>query len=79
MTKIEAIKAEYAPYHKMDAFEHGFSDYNMRQSTTIPYRDVWAQAYDRGRECAMRVMRSERNVLDTINGMIDKAGDWKLV
>jgi len=45
--------AEYAPYHRMAGFWYGVLDY--RHGHRAEYSGVEAQAYDRGRECAMRV------------------------
>ncbi len=65
MTKSEAAKIEagrraiegkYAPYHKMVAFEVGFDSY-INNWMRRDYEGVEQQAYDRGMECAMRVMR----------------------
>ncbi len=67
MTKIEAanieaarkaIEAEYAPYHTMVAFEVGFDTY-INNWMSRDCDGVDGQAYDRGMECAMRVMRGE--------------------
>jgi hypothetical protein len=64
MTKIEAVVVEYAPYNKMLAFWEGY-DYYVASATnsyvrmTREYRDVEAQAFDRGMEAAMRIGRGE--------------------
>jgi hypothetical protein len=62
---IETFAAEYAPYHTMAAFRAGVSDYQTGRRSES-YRGVEAQAYDRGLECGMRVVRAtawvERNV-----------------
>lgn len=63
-TDIEAIKAEYAPYHTMDAFEQGYLNYlagNMMAGDRLFPCGIDQQAYDRGCEAAMRVLRKQRS------------------
>jgi len=57
------LLADYAPYHKLAAFDVGISDY-MAAKYHNPFdgqlgaqAQVNAQAWDRGAEYAMRVMR----------------------
>jgi len=50
---VETFADEYAPYHTMAAFRAGVDDYQTERWSE--YRGFEAQAYDRGRECAMRV------------------------
>jgi hypothetical protein len=51
---------DYAPYHQLAAFDDGIDDY-MEGRYDNPYTDprdgVAAQAWDRGSEYAMRVVR----------------------
>jgi hypothetical protein len=52
---------DYAPYHQLPAFDDGISDY-MANNYSNPYdndpkQGVQAQAWDRGLEYAMRVVR----------------------
>jgi hypothetical protein len=57
---LEAIWAEYAPYHTMPKFDEGFADYLAGRFGTKNYRGVEGQAYDRGLEAGSRAMRSAR-------------------
>jgi hypothetical protein len=52
MPKVVSDARAYAPYDKMTAFWHGYSDYyeNVRQS----FEGADQQAYDRGLELAMK-------------------------
>ena len=54
------LPTDYAPYHTFPAFDQGIDDY-MSGRFENPYRDpkqgVAAQAWDRGSEYAMRVVR----------------------
>lgn len=54
----DKLRAEYAPYDKMGAFDHGVRDY-LAGTLNEPYGQdsVYAQAYDRGAEFAMRCAR----------------------
>ncbi len=54
---IDALKAEYAPYHTMPEFQQGFDDYNMGELAS-DIGGVAGQAYDRGAEAAMRIARA---------------------
>lgn len=67
---VQAIKAEYAPYHTMKEFELGYSDY-MAGTSRLTSQDAVhltaaGQAYDRGANAAMKVRRQaywiEQNV-----------------
>jgi hypothetical protein len=54
------MPTDYAPYHKFPEFDQGITDY-MEGRYDNPYSDlkqgVAAQAWDRGSEFAMRVVR----------------------
>lgn len=58
---IEEIE-RYAPYHTMPGFSAGFNSYNRGDRwpgvTTHITDGIYAQAYDRGAECAMRRQRA---------------------
>ena len=55
---VQKLRAEYAPYDKMPAFEDGMRDYTHRGfNPLVYYTGVDGQAYDRGQECAMRMAR----------------------
>ena len=55
---IEAICADYAPYHDLKEFNDGFIDYLDGRHGRSNLRDgVERQAYDRGYEAGMRVRR----------------------
>jgi hypothetical protein len=51
---------DYRPYHQLSAFDEGIDDY-MSGRFVNPYTGKWdglaAQAWDRGSEYCMRVMR----------------------
>lgn len=54
-----AIKAEYAPYHTMEAFETGFENWmagNRMDGATLFPQGLDQQAYDRGCEAASRCL-----------------------
>lgn len=51
------IRASYAPYNTMPAFEEGFRAYTRGTSSQYWNVGVDAQAFDRGMECAMRLGR----------------------
>jgi hypothetical protein len=57
---VEAICQEYAPYHEMAEFTVGFRDYLEGELCNTAHRGVEQQAYDRGYEAGMRVMRFAR-------------------
>jgi hypothetical protein len=59
---LEAIWAEYAPYHTMAKFDEGFADYLAGRFGDKGYRNVDAQAYDRGMEAGSRAMRAARRI-----------------
>jgi hypothetical protein len=48
------MPSEYAPYHRMPEFKQGRQDYGGKLRE---YENVQAQAYDRGLEFAMRLLR----------------------
>ena len=48
--------SEYAPYNTLPAFDEGITAY-MEGNYKNPYDDVAGQAWDRGLEYAMRVVR----------------------
>ena len=50
------MPADYAPYHTFPEFDQGIDDY-MSGRFDNPYDGVAAQAWDRGSEYAMRVVR----------------------
>lgn len=50
---LDELCAEYAPYDRMVEFKEGFVDYQIGIDHKY-YSGTKAQAYDRGRECAMR-------------------------
>lgn len=50
---------DYAPYHTLDAFAEGVADYSRALDASRNYHGLYAQAYDRGQEYAMRVERFE--------------------
>lgn len=56
-------RSAYAPYHMLDAFQQGVSDYSLGRfrnpwdGDRRPGAGVNAQAWDRGMEYAMRVER----------------------
>jgi hypothetical protein len=52
------MSTDYAPYHTLPAFDEGIEAY-MSGRFENPYRGVAAQAWDRGSEYAMRVVRHE--------------------
>jgi hypothetical protein len=54
-----AIRVEYAPYDMYPEFQEGYDDYMNDKWRGEKYKDVAAQAYDRGSEAAMRVQREE--------------------
>jgi hypothetical protein len=59
MTKPTA--EDYAPHHELAEFWHGYWDYNAGKLTTFEEDGEEAQqAYDRGREFAMRLKREGR-------------------
>lgn len=47
---------DYAPYHTLPAFDDGITDY-IEGRHDNPHTGVAAQAWDRGSEYAMRVVR----------------------
>jgi len=57
---IEAICREYAPYHEIAEFNVGFCDYLNGELCNTAHRGVEQQAYDRGYEAGMRVMKFTR-------------------
>jgi hypothetical protein len=57
---LDALRAEYAPYHLMPEFQSGFDDYARDYPPAEYDSGVAQQAYDRGYECAMKVFRSFR-------------------
>ncbi len=56
--QLRAIAAEYAPYHKYEAFYCGQAAYQEGRFTN-PFNpnSVYAQAWDRGLEFGMRIER----------------------
>ena len=52
--------SEYAPYHTMKEFSDGINDYmeGLYWQNAGKYQGVAGQAYDRGTEYAMRVVRA---------------------
>ncbi len=54
----DALKAEYAPYHKMHDFQSGFDDYMAGHVQTFDLPGLGGQAYARGAEAAMRISRA---------------------
>jgi hypothetical protein len=51
---------DYRPYHQLPAFDEGITDYmegRYRNPYDSPFDGVAAQAWDRGSEYAMRVVR----------------------
>jgi hypothetical protein len=55
--KTQPQPTDYAPYHTLPAFNDGIADY-MEGRYDNPHDDgVAAQAWDRGSEYAMRVVR----------------------
>jgi hypothetical protein len=54
----KAIRAEYAPYHTMPEFERAYMIELTNGVHETHHRDVAAQAYDRGCEAAMRVLKA---------------------
>lgn len=62
---IEAIKAEYAPYNTMAAFQAGYQDY-MDGTKPFDLDGVDGQAYDRGQEAAMKVNRAARWIEENV-------------
>lgn len=56
---LEAIWAEYAPYHTLPKFDEGFADY-LAGRFGKEYQDVDGQAYDRGMEAGIKAMRAAR-------------------
>jgi hypothetical protein len=58
MKQIAApLAADYAPYHTMPAFQFGFDDYQDGDNAAAGFHGAAGQAYDRGREFAMRCNR----------------------
>jgi hypothetical protein len=56
------MPADYAPYHVLPAFDEGIDDYmSGRFENPHGTTSVAAQAYDRGSEFAMRVIRHSNN------------------
>jgi hypothetical protein len=51
------LRAEYAPYDEMQAFDEGRRAYFATGCVANPYEDARGQAFDRGMEYAMRVAR----------------------
>ena len=66
----EAIKSQYSPYDEMPAFKVGFADYmdfaNHGVRAACSYSGVDEQAYDRGFEAAMKVLKMEQWILDNV-------------
>ena len=66
MTHRRPMPTDYAPYHTFPAFDRGIDDY-MSGRFENPYCDprqgLAAQAWDRGSEYAMRVVRAIRPTL----------------
>ena len=54
---LATIRAEYAPYDRYEAFDCGFLAYQGK-APEKEFHGVYAQAYDRGQECAMRLARA---------------------
>lgn len=64
---VEAICGEYAPYHEMSEFNEGFADYlNGELCDTKHGRGVEGQAYARGYEAGMRVIKFTRWVAQNV-------------
>lgn len=61
---VDAIKASYAPYHIMKAFDKGYNDYMAGRLGDMA--GVAGQAYDRGANAAMRVMQANQWVHDNV-------------
>lgn len=63
---VEAICAQYVPYHTMPKFTEGFRDYLNGTRHDADLTGVDGQAYDRGLEAGMKTMRQaqwiEQNV-----------------
>ncbi len=52
------LELEYAPYHRFCEFQVGYQDYlDGRARNPYGVDNVAAQGWDRGAECAMRVLR----------------------
>lgn len=68
MTYVNAatVKARYAPYDKMAAFEEGYRAYMEGRVPAHAIGGVEGQAYDRGAEAAMRVLKMERWVAENV-------------
>ena len=64
MNRNRPMPEDYAPYHTMPAFDEGITAY-MSGTHENPYSDpkqgLAAQAWDRGSEYAMRVVRYSNN------------------
>jgi hypothetical protein len=64
---IEAICAEYVPYTEIKEFNTGFADYLDGQLCNTAHRGgVEQQAYERGYEAGMRVMKFARWVDENV-------------
>jgi hypothetical protein len=72
------LASDYAPYHTMSPFMDGFNDSmnSVLLDHSAAYGDVGGQAYDRGREFAMRCRRwasrpqLSAEQVDTLEGVI---------
>ena len=56
---LDELAREYAPYDRMPEFWQGFDDYNCGSDIHMRHDGVQGQAYDRGRECAMRYRKEQ--------------------
>lgn len=66
MVNIEAIKAEYAPYNKFPEFQQGYDYYMAGGLPPFDIPGVAGQAFDRGAEAAMRVLRAQNRVNNNV-------------
>lgn len=55
----QQIKAQYAPYNTIPAFEQGYADY-LAGRASRELQGVAGQAYDRGYEAGMKVQRANQ-------------------
>jgi hypothetical protein len=53
----QPVPTDYAPYHTMPEFDAGVADYGCGSPPLESLGGVRQQAYDRGLEYAMRVVR----------------------
>ncbi len=72
---LSELRNEYRPYDSMPAFDEGFADYQLSNTSFgARYHGVAGQAWDRGYECAMRWARYLRNKPELLRDKFTAAG-----